>query len=210
MSALDAAIQAATPALMVPHDGELPELLVGRKRFLLAADGIYLDVASAAMRARLRVATMPMPYGPVTPFISLVDGTMPAKLLQDAITTAIAHPSVEVAFGIEASDAGYVLRQPAVRSASAAHITYDDVLDDERLVLDLHSHGRAAAFFSTTDDDSDLARVGPYIAAVVGRVHQTPELALRFVCPPYLIPLSIDDLRPLLAESNATSDGVGG
>lgn len=198
LSPLDHAIQSTCPTEIVPHVGELPPL-AGHKRLLLASDGVYLDCANAALQARVRLSALSLPYGATTPFLHLPHGPLPRALLQQALAAAAATP-IEVAFGLQHDeDDGYVLIQPPVTSASRSHVSYEDALDDQRLIVDLHSHGQGRAFFSATDDASDLARVGPYLAVVVGRADTAPEIAVRLVCPPFLIPLSLDDLRPLFA-----------
>lgn len=201
LSALDRAIQGSCPTLMVPLHGELPALTSG-KRLLMGKTGVFLEVRSRALHACLPIAQVATPYGEVTPFIRLSAGPIPSSLLAEAMSSAAATPD-EVAFGIEmADDASYVLRRPSVQSASATHITYLDSLDDERLVIDAHSHGDGRAFFSSTDDQSDLSRPGPYIALVLGRCSSAPEVAARLVAPPWLVPVPIQWLRPLISSAS--------
>lgn len=198
LSPLDAAIQSSCPTALAPHHGELSPLLAG-KRLILAADGLYLEVRSTALHALQRIAVLQTPYGTVEPFLRLASGPIPRGLLRRA-TEAAAATRDEVAFAIVADgQGGYALVQPEVHSASASHITYADALPDDLLVLDIHSHGEGRAFFSSTDNASDLARPGPYIALVIGRCSTTPEIASRLVAPPYLVPLKPEQVRPLVA-----------
>lgn len=47
-------------------------------------------------------------------------------------------------------------------------------------VMDLHSHGNGHAFFSPTDDQSDLS--GFYVAVVIGKcASDHPEFVIRMV-----------------------------
>lgn len=200
LSALDRAIQGSCPTLMAPHQGELEPLVAG-KRLIIAADGLYLEVRSAALHACQRVAAFTSPYGSVEPFLRLSNGPVPPDLLREAVQAAGATRN-EVAFGIVAGEEqGYRLVAPEVASASASHITYADTLPDDRLVIDLHSHGEGRGFFSRTDDASDLARPGPYIALVVGRCSTEPEIVARLVAPPWLVPIPIQSLRPLISSA---------
>jgi PRTRC genetic system protein A len=201
LSPLDAAIQSSCPTVLAPHQGELPPLRAG-KRLILAADGLYLEVRSTSLHVLQRIAVLQTPYGTVAPFVRLACGPIPRDLLRRA-TEAAAATRVEVAFAIVADgQGGYALVQPEVHSASASHITYADALPDDLLVLDIHSHGEGAAFFSSTDNASDLARPGPYIALVIGRCSTAPEIAARLVAPPWLCSIPPESLRPLLSLAN--------
>jgi PRTRC genetic system protein A len=155
----------------------------------MAADGLYLEVRSESLHALQRLVAVPTPYGRVEPFLRLANGPIPTALLRRATDAAAATPN-EVAFCIVSEGQGtYRLIEPTVHSSSLGHITYADTVDDNALVIDLHSHGDLRAFFSAQDDRSDLARPGPYIAIVIGRCSTAPEIALRLVSPPYLIPI---------------------
>jgi PRTRC genetic system protein A len=82
-------------------------------------------------------------------------------------------------------------------------VRYDDaVVDCERLALDLHSHGIHHAYFSGTDDASDLARPGPHLSLVVGRCTSVEEarMAVRLCCAPFLIPVPLVLLKTGLWE----------
>jgi PRTRC genetic system protein A len=55
-------------------------------------------------------------------------------------------------------------------------------IDDETVVVDVHSHGTAAAFFSAQDDEDDTGRGGFYLALVLGDVMAaTMSVAARLV-----------------------------
>jgi PRTRC genetic system protein A len=196
LSPLDACLQASCPTVMAPHQGALPELSAG-KRLVMAADGLYLEVRSESLHALQRLIAVPTPYGPIEPFLRLSNGPIPTALLRRATDAAAATPN-EVAFCIVSEGQGtYRLIEPTVHSSSLGHITYADTVDDNALVIDLHSHGDLRAFFSAQDDRSDLARPGPYIAIVIGRCSTAPEIALRLVSPPYLIPLPPSALQAI-------------
>lgn len=197
LSPRDLAIQASLPILPVPHDGELPPLPLGQRRLLLAADGLYLEVSAPAMAATLRLAEAALPYGPLKQRLVLPHGPLPAAHLRGLAERAKATPQQEVAGAVVwAAGQGYQLVDPEVISASAGHISYRDTLDDAGLVLDLHSHATGPAYFSSTDDASDRARPGPYLAMVLGRCDGPMELALRFVSAPFLVPIPVQLLSP--------------
>lgn len=189
LSPRDKALQAALPTLPVPHDSDLPALKPGQRRLLLAADGLYLQARSSVMQVSVRVASSTLPYGPHQQTVIFTHGPVPASLLRNAAQLASATPDKEVAAAVVWKDGRYQLELPEVISAGAGHVSYRDQLDDDTLVMDIHSHGKGPAFFSSTDDASDLARPGPYLAICLGRCDGPMELAVRLVCPPHLVEL---------------------
>lgn len=192
----DAILLQCCPIHPAPVFGS-PELLDEPGRRLWAcADGLYLEVRSPVLHWLLLVAQVPMPYGRLSPFVRLLNGAIPSTLMQDIAQQSLAASPSEVAFGIQWTDSGYELIVPPVLSCDANHVAYRDTFDPARLVLDIHSHGQHAAYFSPTDDASDSSRIGPYLAAVIGPRYPLAdsELALRAVCAPYLIPLPAEAL----------------
>jgi PRTRC genetic system protein A len=187
----DAILFSAFPLVPAPRFGNLTEIEVGSKRLVLGGDGLYLEVRSAAMHARLRLSAVRTPYGDVSEFIRPTGGPLPTRWIGELAALAIEGGTLEVAAGIVLDGDEWAIQIPPMESSSESHITYHDVFDDDRLLIDMHSHGALPEFFSSTDDASDLGRKGPYIAVVLGRCdsRETLKLAMRFVCAPYLIPL---------------------
>ncbi|MBN8924165.1 MAG: hypothetical protein BGP10_04485 [Rhodanobacter sp. 68-29] len=195
----DAALQAAFPTVPVPRFGALADLPIGRKRLLVAADGVYLEVRSSALHARLRLATVDTPNGACEEFIAPTGGRVDQNWIGRLAELALASGDQEVAAGILLSEGGWALHRPPTISSSGGHVSYRDDFEDDRLLVDMHSHGAHGAFFSSTDDASDLARPGPYFAVVLGQClsHESLTWVVRFVCPPYLIPLDTEQLTRL-------------
>lgn len=196
LSPRDTALQASLPALIVPHDSDLPALKAGQRRLLLAADGVYLQACSNVMLCSVRVGTAALPYGAHAQSVVLTNGPIPAELIREAGRAARDTPTTEIAAAILWQDGKYQLVFPEVISASAGHVTYRDQLDDEHLVLDLHSHGAGKAYFSSQDDECDRQRPGPYLAGVFGRCDGPMTLALRLVCAPHLVDVPASVLAP--------------
>jgi PRTRC genetic system protein A len=198
LSPLDTAIQTACPIIPAPHQGALPEFMGYGKRLIATASGIVLESRSPALHIRLRVETFnaPLPYGEVDEFIRPAHGPIPARLFHEFLELAIAARPSETAAVIVATPSGYALDQPQITSATGGSVSYIDELDDDRIVVDIHSHGMGRAFFSGTDDASDLSRRGPYLAVVAGYAAKREEipLVLRAVSAPYLIELEFADL----------------
>lgn len=195
----DAILQAAFPTVPVPRFGELPELPIGRKRLLVAADGVYLEVRSTAVHARLRLADVETPNGACGEFLAPAGGRLDQSWIGRLAALALAGGDQEVAAGIVLGHDGWLLHRPPTVSSSGGHVSYRDDFDDDRLLIDMHSHGAHPAYFSSTDDAADLGRPGPYLAVVLGACesHESLTWVVRFVCPPYLIPLDTEQLTRL-------------
>lgn len=191
----DAILYAACPLVMAPTFASFAPLDAPGKRLVAAADGLYLEAKSPALHWLLRLNATPMPYGRVTPFLRLTNGPIRRAMLLRITDQAMAASPNEIAFGIEADGPGYRLTVPDTHSASPGHVSYQDAFHPDHLVLDVHSHGEGSAYFSGTDDASDLSRAGPYLAGVIAprKDYASTRLVFRAVAAPYLIELAADD-----------------
>lgn len=190
----DAAVAAATPLKASLYAGTpLPQ--VGHKDYVGAADGLYVRARTPALSVTARLTPATLPYAPLSEAIVPANGPVPTSLLREFARMAAEDADREIAAVIVTDGSGYRLIRVDGTDRSAAHVTYDDgQVDDDALVIDLHSHGRLSAFFSTVDDRSDLSRRGPYIAMVVGECDQEAIFLPRIVMAPHLIDLSMADL----------------
>lgn len=194
MNPLDRAAELAMPLVAARHADALPSLAPGLRRLVCAGDGLYAQAATPTLDVSVQVAQLQTPYGKCSQHLRLINGPVPLALVSAFVDAARATPQVEVAGVIEhAPEGGYRLRMIAPRANGAAFVEYDDAeVDDDRLVVDLHSHGYMGPIFSSTDDQSDLSRRGPYLAMVVGHCHQaSPVIHCRVVMPPYLVETSL-------------------
>lgn len=167
----DAILFSQTPLLPMPRFGTLPPLEVGRRRYIVAADGLYLQARSRAMFVTCRLAEAITPFGELQPRIDLVDGLIPHALFAQVVRHALTHSPNEGACLIHwnPDTRGYELTIPEIVDCGQGHITYrTGMIDQDLLVLDVHTHGRYPAFFSSVDDQSD-ERHGCYFASVLGR-----------------------------------------
>lgn len=176
-----------TPTLMQPLHGEaLPKPETGKHRFVIAREGVYIEAINPVLEVRLPVArsAITLPYGQIgATGVRLVHGRIPKRIFEDAYIKAFLAAPNEWA-GLVVWDRvreEYGLHEPDVISISAGHVSYLNVLPDELdWVLDLHSHGNMPAFFSETDDKSDIG--GFYIAGVIGdSASEAPSFATRLV-----------------------------
>jgi len=199
MSPLDVAVRNAVPLEGALHGAPLAPLEPGRKRLVCGSDGLYMESRTPSLLIRTRIGEAKTPYGRVDSVLRPQNGPIPKSLIARFVAAAQESARTEIAAVIETSGAGYALRRLNSISSGAGHVSYaDQDIDDDALVIDLHSHGSFAARFSAQDDDSDLSRRGPYIAMVVGRCDTAkPEIATRLVMPPYLMPLTMTELTAL-------------
>lgn len=184
----DRILQDHAPAVMVPRFGQLPAADRIGHRYLVAQDGLWLEVTRPWLLARVPLPQYgedaaglphPLPFGKVESTISynLDVGQyehVRARFLADALR---AMPNEFAAWGIYDARTRELTYQPLVAiEASAGGITFHrpDLAEGQHLAIDLHSHGKMGPFFSATDDADDCGEVK--IAIVVGNLDQ-PEPA---------------------------------
>ena len=79
----DKALLGQSPTLVVPLFGSLPPLAVGRHRYLLAKNGLFIEARSKALHVRLKLSdTPPMPYGNLDERVKMSGGLVPGSLYQ--------------------------------------------------------------------------------------------------------------------------------
>jgi len=186
MDPRDVVLQTLTPTVMVPKFGAFKALETPGHRFLVAADGLWLEIRRAWLYARMPITTkrgsVPIPCGELTPCLELKFGKVPRALLSKFVEQAKADLPNESAAAIIWNERTEEMRlQPleAVR-AGPGHITFNQpsLEDGEHLVVDLHSHATTPAFFSGTDNRDD--RTAIKVAGVVGDLDkQDPTYAFR-------------------------------
>jgi len=200
----DRVVLGETPALMQPLFGKsLPPPESGKHRFVCGHDGLYIEAQNEVIGARIRVSesSIKLPYGAVNQTgIHLKQGRIPKWILDGMVDKAKQHSPKEWA-GLVVWDTNqerYSLYEPTVITAGVGHISYQNVLPDELvLVMDVHSHGNLPAFFSGTDNRSD--RAGFYIAGVIGScLLEAPMMASRLVINGQFLPCP--DLRGFFGE----------
>lgn len=174
----DRVLFGATPLLMMPRFGTLPPLPPMGKRYVAATDGLYLQARSRALEVTLRYAPSPsLPFGSLTESVHLPGGPIPRALFEELARQAAAHAPLEWAARVHwNSEAGhYEWTSPKTLKQSCASISYENAdAAEDRLILDIHSHGHLSAFFSAADDASDNA--GLYFASVLGHCHDPANM----------------------------------
>lgn len=211
MDVRDAALQAACPVVLAPRFGPLPDMEPGQ-RLVVAANGLFVQVKLDWLDC-IRCLTpfgpqgigLPLPYGAVTERLRFSFGVLPIRLIERFIEAGRQSLPDEAAGALIYSRTSGSLRLALcdpVR-ASPARIDYrvPPMAADESLAVDLHTHGRAEAFWSDDDDRDDR---GIKIAGVFGRLHEVrPDACFRLVINGSYRPLPHPWARPTAAEDMA-------
>lgn len=201
LNPIDRAVQTVTPTVMVPRHEPFQVLTEPGHRFLVAEDGLWLEVFRPWLYTRLPVAQqdrVAMPYGKMTHHVELGCGKLKWPPIIDFMKDAGLTPETEIAGGViwnEATDAWRYERFVAIE-ASGGHIKYERprLQQGEHLVLDMHSHGKHPAYFSETDNTDDRGDVK--LALVIGKLKEEsdqPDLCVRLCALGIYVPANLDD-----------------
>jgi PRTRC genetic system protein A len=197
---LDTALLAAAPVAVVPANSAFFPLQDNGHRFLLAADGIYLEARRPWLHFIHRLAPITgvrIPYGALAPKVEFAFGRLGVAMaqLQEFALHASAAAPIEAAGSViwNSGSGEWRIEYPKlIGEASVAHIQFQQVElgADDHLIIDLHSHGNGPAFFSTTDDADDAGSVK--VAGVYGSLDQTPATVhFRLCVLGVMIPLNV-------------------
>jgi len=200
---LDIALQTACPTVMVPMYGELAPFEKTGHRLLSARDGLWLEVRRPWMHLIWPIAQtdFPMPYGQVEKKVELAFGKIPMELITRFATDAKAALPNEFGAWLIWDDQAKELRYRAMRSIAAgpAHLEAQrpDLEEHESFAVNLHSHARIQAHFSTEDNNDDRNEVK--ISGVIGSLHTDQPTAVFRICTGgKFINLDVQNLLPSL------------
>lgn len=144
--------------------------------YLLGGDGLYLAARNRYLDVRVPVARAPVRgLPPLYPSVTIRPGRLPVELWQAIVATASewCDANREVLLAVVHDTTGYRLICPE-QLTGRTRLVYRPVDD---VVLEIHSHHRFPAFFSTTDDADEQAL---RLYGVLGRLDtDRPEVALR-------------------------------
>lgn len=199
---LDSKLWDSAPTVAVPKFAAFKELEEVGHRFLATAEGLFVEVRRPWLHviqpvAPLNGQTVRPPYGTVQPKVKLAFERLGAifpmvrTFIEAARETAPNEHAAWVIWDSRTGDLQY--RELSITNASPGAISYDrPVLEaHESLVVDLHSHGTTAAFFSSTDNQDDAGEVK--IACVVGDLvdGKTPSIQFRLCALGMFLPLNV-------------------
>ena len=189
MNALDGILQSQVPAVMVPRYEPLEPIRPDSHRYLVASDGLYLQVDRPWIHGIFKISdtAFPLPYGQVAPCINLRFRTAQIKSVLATFVAAsrnacpIEHAAWVTFHPAAGGELGYFA--PEILSQDENTISYvrPDATPDCLPFLDCHSHGRSPAYFSATDNRDDLSD-DLKLAFVAGRLDQDEvSVAARIV-----------------------------
>lgn len=191
----DRILQLHTPALMVPRFGELAPMEKSGHRYLVAEDGLWLEVKRPWLHARIPLRTEngfytcgmvdehPLPFGRLEKLVRyLITAEDLADLQERFVADARrALPNEYAAWGVYDELSGNIHYAPCIAlEASAGGIQYlrPALGPNEHFAIDLHSHGELEAYFSATDNLDDCGEVK--LAIVAGSLgDERPTWAVR-------------------------------
>lgn len=201
MDSRDVALQSVMPTVMVPHFSELVELDTPGNRILMASNGVWLEVCRAWLYMRTRVALsprIPVPYGLVREEMRFGFGKLPSAMVAQFIEQARVRSPNECAAWVvwnqRTNEWKLLMLEEVSVGPSHVKVNLPILGESEHMVIDLHSHGRLDAFFSSTDNYDD-GRGDVKIAGVIGNLDKPEATALFRLCAngvllplPYEIP----------------------
>ena len=148
--------------------------------YLVGSNGLFVYASDEHMTAFVPVAAAQL-HGElfeIKPTLLLHLPRVPGALLRLALESARRHLPNEAMYQFSHDKYNYVLRGWTCRMPNAlatpTALAYEN---DPRAVIDLHSHGRMSAFFSSTDDADEQ---GFRLYVVIGNVDtDRPTIAAR-------------------------------
>ena len=193
----DVAIQSTFPVVAAPRFGPLEALGRAGERFVLAANGVFMQVERAWLRCLRQVGTLDpalsLGYGRLDEGVHLLFPA-PVTLLARFVDAARAALPNEIAGALVWSGDTATLRLELWESlaASAGRVEYriPSLPRGDTVAVDLHSHEHVDAFFSHDTDDEDDRSVK--LALVYGALHRSrPNVAARLCLNGVFVPLDL-------------------
>lgn len=207
--------QGVCPTLPVPKFGELPAMDGNGHRFMVADDGLWIEVKRPWLHLIWPLAqqtNVAIPYGSLRRKAQFAFGKLPADLIRTFAADAAAALPNEAAAWLVWNEAGghldYQLLPPVSAGSGHIHFERPALAPHQSLAVDLHSHGSGAAFFSSQDNQDDAGEVK--ISGVIGSLSpegdQLPSVEFRICALGLTIPVSVDPAalfalaKPVFAE----------
>ena len=158
MADLDAVLQSVCPTVMVPRYVPFEPLAGHGHRFLAARDGLHIEARRSWLHAILPVGSsaVQLPYGAVTPQVRFRLHGLAGLVARFIAEARMACPMEHAAWLLSDPATGHLqYAEGAVISQGPAHIRYrrPKFSASQMLAVDLHSHGRHEAGFSSVDDE---------------------------------------------------------
>ncbi|WP_411340352.1 PRTRC system protein A [Sphingopyxis sp. J-6] len=197
-----AAVLAAVPSYPVPPSGRSPAIDALRQAraghgLAVGHDGVMLILRRPWLALDVPVAPpldAHLPYGSIgEPRADLRCGLIPADFLDRILEHfAAALPNEAAAFVVWNEATGeFAINYPEIDEATPSRLVYRTpaLAADWHVICDIHSHGRGAAFFSSTDNADDAHSTK--IAIVIGLIDPSkgPNIASRLCAGGMFLPM---------------------
>lgn len=188
-TAMDDVLESVTPAVVVPKFGQFVPMKNDGHRFLVCADGLWVECRRRWIHAILPMAQQKgstMPFGTLESKVTLAFKALPAWAVSRFHEEALQHHPKEVGALVtwDERTGEFEYHSCKVIEQGIGHLRqqWPELPDGVWPVLDLHSHGPIKAFFS--DEDRKDTGMDVIVAGVVGALNgELPELALSlFAC----------------------------
>jgi PRTRC genetic system protein A len=151
--------------------------------YILASNGLFIEAENKLVEARIPVAACEIRgLAPLKTKFILTFGSIPQRFFDLALNMFLADTTREHYVAV-IGDSGYHFHVPA-QEREGGQVVYEC---EDRVVLDLHSHGTIGAWFSNKDDKDDK---GLKVYGVIGNLAKTPIVKLRLGVYGYYLPLS--------------------
>ncbi len=196
---LDIASFKTVPTAIVPPWGMFTPLTENKHRFLLAKDGLHIEVRRPWLHFIHRLyeeKSIAMPFGEVTPRIDLAFGRLGVALdlmrafVRDAKDQLPNEHIRHLAWDEQALALVPVELQIETATPGAVQYRSPDLPDHQTLAIDIHSHGALPAFFSDQDNKDDAGSVK--FSGVIGNLDtSTPTLEFRLCVLGLYLPVHV-------------------
>lgn len=176
MMNVDAALQQTCPVGAVPLYGPFVPSTVPGEKIWVASNGTFVQItrAWATFIRKIGEIAIPVPYGALTESSQFHTSRIPDGFLEQFNMQARKQSTIEIGASIiwhQTSDTFRLAYSTAIVATAGSLVhALPELGPDEHLVVDCHSHGTHAAFFSSTDDKDDGDQVK--LAYVVGNCNQ--------------------------------------
>ncbi len=157
--------------------------------YIMAGNGVFLHADNEHLEAMVQIARVKIRgLGPLTPFVVLQHGKIPATIFADSLRQMGLNISRELYLAVVWENGAYSLRVPD-QEASGAHVTY---LQLPNKVLDLHSHPTFSGRFSGVDNQDEI---GFQLYGVIGHVDKLiPEYTFRVGVYGHFYEMRLEDI----------------
>ena len=210
----DQLLLAQMPLVAVPTETQVERLNTNGQRLLVAGNGIFIEVRRDWLYAVRQCGSLhpdlQTPFGAVREVTELAGKRIPRSLIDAFVEQARAASPQEVGAIItyDLASETWALRMNRTVSASAVALSYEipDLASSECRVVDIHSHGEAPAFLSSTDRQDTRGTTA--VVMVAGKVSEPKADIVAYLYlqgMPVAIPWS--ESGDIAADSTEDQDG---